>query len=322
MRRNLNLYGLIGALLLSAAFAYPSVATQQTNPPQYFPETGHVVRDPFITYFLATGGLDQYGFPITDDYVDPATGLLVQYFEKARLEWHPGNPDAYKIQLGLLGDEMGKRAAPIPISKIPPANDPNCIYFEETGHSLCYMFRDYWLKNGGLDRFGYPISEFTNEKGPLVQYFQRAKMEWHPEKLPGQTIQLAPLGSIYYQFAGFDISRLPPDLAGDRPGMTTTLHARASVFKTVTVSKGSQTAYVFVTDQLGRPMGGAAVTLVVHYPNHDDRYSLPPTTAAGTSFQAFALPSVAAGAIVSMDFIISYPGVQDSITRTSCMIWY
>jgi hypothetical protein len=322
LRRNINLYGLFGALLLSAFIGYHSRAGQQATPPQYFPETGHTVRDPFITYFIQTGGLNQYGYPITDDYVDPSTGFLVQYFEKARLEWHPGNTQPYKVQLGLLGDEMGKRRAPIPISKIPPTNDPNCVYFAETGHSLCFMFLDYWLKNGGLDRFGYPITEFTNEGGPFVQYFQRARMEWHPEEPAGQTIQLAQFGLIYYRFAGFDLGRLSPTLAGDHPGTPTTVYARASVFKRVAVANGSQTAFVFVTDQLGRPMGGAAVTLLVHYPQREDRFSLPPTSANGTSFQAFALPTVEAGAIVSMDFIISYPGVQDSVTRTSCMIWY
>jgi hypothetical protein len=30
----------------------------------------------------------------------------VQYFERARLEWHPTNVDPYKVQMGLLGREL------------------------------------------------------------------------------------------------------------------------------------------------------------------------------------------------------------------------
>jgi hypothetical protein len=317
VKRFLSSVFLVVALLLSGAAA----AGLQTDPAQYFPETGHTVREPFISFFNATGGLAQHGFPITDDYVDPTTGLLMQYFEKSRIEWHPGNPEPYRVQLGLLGNDLGKGQAPIPISKIPAANDPNCDYFPETGHSVCLEFLDYWVQNGGLDRFGYPITEFTIEDDRIVQYFQRARMEWHPEKGAGQHIQLAQLGLIYYTAAGLDPNRLAPPPGGDSLGAVTSLRPRASVIKPVTVANGDQTAFIFVTDQLGRPIGGAGVTLVVHYSDHDDQYTMPPTNAKGTSFTTFIVPKIAAGTIVSMELIVTYSGVF-SQTRTSYMVWY
>lgn len=328
VKRNLTFTSLSVTLLLAAylgltAFRLPAPAAQSTAPPQYFPETGHVVRDPFIAYFLQNGGVEQYGYPITDDYVDPNTRLLVQYFEKARLEWHPGNDDPYKVQLGLLGTELGKQKAPIPIPMIPPANDPNCMYFDETGHSVCLAFRDYWAQHGGLDRFGYPIGEFTSENGLTVQYFQRARMEWHPEKPEGARVQLAPLGSIYFDAAGIDpIIKTPNTDKTAYPGKVTTLHARASVFKPTARARDSQTAFVFVTDQFGAPVGDVAVTLIVYFPQGQQSYSLPPTNAGGISFQSFALPKLDAGTIVPMAFVLSYPGLSDGLTRTSCFIWY
>jgi hypothetical protein len=328
VKRYRNFTSLFAALLLFAylgltAFKSPAPARQTDNPPQYFAETGHTVRDHFLAYFLQTGGIAQYGYPITDDYVDPTTRLLVQYFEKARLEWHPGNDDPYKVQLGLLGVDMGKQTGPLPISHIPADNDPNCQYFAETGHSMCYVFRNFWLDQGGLDRFGYPIGEFTSENGVTVQYFQRARMEWHPEKSEGQRTQLAPLGSLYFNMAGFDTTRLAPDVgAFAHFGQVTTLRARASVFKPTAVAKDSQTAFVFVTDQFGRPLSGVAVTLIVDFPQGPQKFNLPPTNAGGTSFQGFALTNVDPGAIVPMSFVLSYPGLADAVTRTSCFIWY
>ena len=327
VKRYLNFTSLFAALSLVAyvgltAFKLPTAAAQAGNPPQYFPETGHTVRDPFINYFLSTGGVLQYGLPITDEYVDPTTRLLVQYFQKARLEWHPGNDDPYKVQLGLLGAELGKQQAPVPISKIPAVNDPNCQYFVETGHSACFVFRDFWLSQGALDRFGYPIGEFTIENGVMVQYFQRARMEWHPEKPEGQRVQLAPLGSIYFNAAGFDPTLLDPVGAAAHLGQVTTLHARASVFKPVAVTNDSQTSFVFVTDQFGRPLSGVAVTLIVYFPQGAQSFTLPPTNAGGTSFQGFALPKLAAGTLVPMSYVLSYPGLADALTKTSCMIWY
>ena len=44
-----------------------------------------------------------------------------------------------------------------------------------------YGFLAYWESQGGLDRFGYPISDEMFENGRTVQYFQRARFEWYPE---------------------------------------------------------------------------------------------------------------------------------------------
>ncbi len=321
MTHHLKIAGVIGVLALTLAIGLPLRLVQADDGEQYFPETGHRVRQPFIAFFNQTGGVLQHGFPITDDFVDPQTGLLIQYFEKSRIEWHPGNPEPYRVQLGLLGDELGKRTAPIPLSKIPAANDPNCQYFEETGHSVCLKFRDYFQKFGGIDRFGYPIAEWTIEGDRIVQYFQRAQMEWHPEKPTGQRVQLAQLGRLQYKLAGLDPRRLEPPRTGlDFPSVRS-LSARGSVINSVAVTNSAQTTFVFVTDQLGNPIHGAAVTLVVHYPNGDEIFTLPPTSASGTTFQTFTVAPTKAGTIVSMDFIIGYNGVFAQ-TRTSYMVWY
>jgi hypothetical protein len=300
----------------------PVVPGKQAAADTYFPETGHWVRWPFIDHFNLTGSLASYGFPITDDFVDSRTGLLVQYFEKGRLEWHPGNPDPFKVQLGLLGDELGKRSAPIPISQIPVKGDPACEYFDATGHSLCMAFREYFHANGGLDRFGYPITEFTAEDNMVVQWFQRARMEWHPENPAGQNVQAAPLGLIY-----FDAMGLPPELklpkrTGFNMGVPTkALLGRGSVINPVAVSRASQTAFVFVVNQVGLPVGAAAVTLVVHYPDHNDVIVMPPTNAGGTSFSTFTVQDVAPGHLVWMEFILAHEGVF-ATTRTSFLVWY
>jgi spore germination protein len=75
-----------------------------------------------------------------------------------------------------------------PATRIPPTTpSADRIYFPETGHSLAYGFLDYWRRNGGLERFGYPRTEEFTEYDPMVgqsytvQYFERARFEYHPE---------------------------------------------------------------------------------------------------------------------------------------------
>ena len=35
------------------------------------------------------GGTMSFGYPISEPFIDPHTGLSVQYFERARFEYHP-----------------------------------------------------------------------------------------------------------------------------------------------------------------------------------------------------------------------------------------
>jgi hypothetical protein len=47
--------------------------------------------------------------------------------------------------------------------------------------------RTYWERNGGVPVFGYPLSEGFEERSAtdgkvyLVQYFERNRLEYHPE---------------------------------------------------------------------------------------------------------------------------------------------
>lgn len=71
------------------------------------------------------------------------------------------------------------------------------LYFEQTGHHLSNRagFLDFWRANGQVLLFGYPVSEEVVENGRIVQYFERARFEFHPELLgqPGQ-VQLGLVG--------------------------------------------------------------------------------------------------------------------------------
>ncbi|MDI3339721.1 MAG: N-acetylmuramoyl-L-alanine amidase [Sphaerobacter sp.] len=74
-----------------------------------------------------------------------------------------------------------------PTVPAPRNGDPTMVYLEVTQHNVPRIFWDYWERNGGLLRFGYPLTEPYYETSPidgrplLVQYFERARFEHHPE---------------------------------------------------------------------------------------------------------------------------------------------
>jgi hypothetical protein len=58
------------------------------------------IGDPGVSY---RESLALFGYPISEEFTDPATGLTTQYFERARFEFHPHNPEPFKVELGRLG---------------------------------------------------------------------------------------------------------------------------------------------------------------------------------------------------------------------------
>jgi hypothetical protein len=77
----------------------------------------------------------------------------------------------------------------------------DCQSFPETNKVVCGRFLQYWRDNGGLPQQGYPISgEFTevselNGRTYVVQYFERAVFEHHPENQPPYDVLLSQLGT-------------------------------------------------------------------------------------------------------------------------------
>ena len=314
------------ALLLgSVAATYPQTPTENCD---YFAETGHYVCDEFLEFFRTRGELEIFGYPLTEAFDDPARGLWVQYFQRARMEWHPYNLDPYQVQLGLLVDELGYGFPPA--ERIPPFNSFLSHYFPETDHVVSYAFLRYFREKGELDIFGYPRSEAMYEDGYIVQYFQRARMEWHPENLSGSQMPLTNLGEIYLERfdlpGAYDEPLPPPPKPGElfttpREPPVTRLHLSASVRHRVTEREGGQTVFVYATDQREEPVEGAIVTMVVHYQSGDQRYEFEPTDADGFTSRSFDILPEPAGQQVVIDMTVTY-GDLTSTTQTSFMPWW
>ena len=80
------------------------------------------------------------------------------------------------------------------------------IYFPETGMSVSFGFKRFFEERGGLEIFGYPITPEIQENGFTVQYFQRARYEYHPEHAGTRyEVQLGLLGDILT--SGRDLSQ-------------------------------------------------------------------------------------------------------------------
>ncbi len=189
---------------------------------QTFAETGQTVRGPFFGFFNRYGGLDRFGYPIAGETTDG--GRTVQVFQRARMERFPENAGTpYEVQLTLLGDLLTAGRRPFPTGD-PFSNSSDHRYFAETGHGVHNGFLRAFDARGGLESFGYPISEeLYGENGwpYAVQYFQRARFEYHPENAgTPYEVQLGLLGEEYLA-AQLAAPAAPPPAAAVTQSATT-----------------------------------------------------------------------------------------------------
>ena len=162
-----------------------SAATYPDN--RFFPETGHNLHGAFRRYWDQNGAIAILGYPITEEYLATSTDgktYVQQYFQRARMEYHPENAPPYDVLLGLMG-VSSTAGRSFPDASVAQSSEL-LTFFPETKQSI-RLFRDWWSRSGGLPVFGFPISEEMQEKNPTdgktytVQYFERNRLELHPE---------------------------------------------------------------------------------------------------------------------------------------------
>lgn len=180
---------LVNAPQSAACQAYAKAKAAPYPDNRYFPETGHNLHGAFRRYWEQRGGVAILGYPITEEFLAPSTDgntYVQQYFQRARMEYHPENAPPHDVLLGLMGvaGTTGRTFPPAAVT----TTDGTALYFPETRHSI-RTFRAWWSANGGLSVFGYPISEEMQETNPTdgktytVQYFQRNRLELHPQEV-------------------------------------------------------------------------------------------------------------------------------------------
>jgi sortase (surface protein transpeptidase) len=203
---------LFSLALLLALFA-PGAAQAQTSP-RCFPETGYCITGRIREYWERNGGLSVFGFPLTplqQERVENRT-VQLQWFERNRLELHPENARPYDVLLGRIGAE--RLAAQQPGWQTLPHTqaEDGCLTFAETGRAICGDILAAWRANGlnldgspaiskaeSLALFGLPLTDPRPEQQSdgrtyVVQWYERARFELHPENRPPYHVLLGLLG--------------------------------------------------------------------------------------------------------------------------------
>ncbi len=193
MKRTIWQMLLLGALVATVSLLLRPSTPASADEPLCFSAPGitNCISAGFRSFWEQAGGLRQFGYPLTPEYREatPDGTYTVQYFERARFEYHPANPLPFQVQLGRLGAELYG-----PPFRFPEVPQQGCRFFSETGFNVCEPFISAWEKpgstpgQGSMELYGLPLTPrlaATDDQGnPIsVQWFERARFELHGQSL-------------------------------------------------------------------------------------------------------------------------------------------
>jgi hypothetical protein len=295
-------------------------ARAQTPNELYVPETGHWIRGEFLKFYQsADDPLLIFGYPITEEFVDPSDNTQTQYFQRARFDLVNTN-NGVMIQLAPLGLwERADGAQPAPFS----TNSPTCRLFTTTGKSVCYAFLQFYDAHNGPAFFGEPISEAEIRDERIVQYFEHVRMEWRAEKPAGQRVTLTDLGRMYFDQHVGDQNRLLPVAPSNKIiANLTHLQTHAFVTRVLAPSDSDQTVFIIVQDQNFSPIEGAISNVIITLPDGSQEiYRAPASNKAGFSSISFAIHDMPVKEIVQIDVETDYLGFKSN-AETWFRIWW
>ncbi len=309
-------FSLIAALCLLAV-QWTSANAQNSNS-EYFDQTGHNVQGEFLQYYRKVANPTLvYGYPITEAF-QSKDGLRVQYFQRARFEYHPELPEGQRIRLTLIGANLYTPSIPLTFD-----NPFACRVFPETGYPVCFTFLEFFDANGGLAQFGYPVSPFEYKDNVIVQYFQYARFEWQPWNSENQRVVLTDLGRVYFDKMNEDPGLLPPAPPSNSATdlLVLSLQVRAFVQKAVTLTNDQQTIFIVVQDQRSQPVNGASCTTVVRWPDGHSDSNVVQVNSTGVALVGLSFSNQPQGKLIYTDVTCSFNGLTGS-TSTSFRIWY
>lgn len=319
MKKTLGLVVAVLAVLTVAVFlGAGALRTSAVEQNRYFPQTGHSLSGRFLDYYDSFPDAESiFGYPITEAFQDKRCqgGALCQFFQRALFTLQED-----QVVLASLGVEYyastggASGAGRKPLTNLLPVNTVGCRIFRSKlygAHPVCYEFLPFYERHRAL--LGRVVSDPLMENGVPVQYFEGARLEYRATAI-GNMVVVSDLGEWYFNRVGLPISLLNPVRSHGNAPRVLNLSVATAVEKVVLGRGQSQTVYVAVLDQVGMPVSGAQVVVLVGRMPKARGY----TDAKGLWSGTFAAPDKAGDFEVRTT--VDYAGMN-AVGYTSFRVW-
>jgi hypothetical protein len=245
-------------------------------------DNGHMLTAPFLEAYRAMDGEHWLGRPIAKIIFDADLGWRLQMFEFGVLAQDQADGQVFLVK---ISDLLGRRKMAASAS-----NDPACSYITETGHNLCYEFRDF-VRTAGETHVGKPVAEMAlDDQSALYQDFEYARLRFINGGMDRERI-----GESFFTQRGYDPAIQQPVVhpAGAEPGTT---HLYASLARTTLRPGEQQSLRVAITDPLGAGVSGIPLRVTLQENGKSIlEIALPATDGEGVSSLSFRVPEADPG---------------------------
>jgi hypothetical protein len=274
----------IVAILVVACTADPTIVVSKASSARI------EVAPPFADFYSQNGGEQAFGRPITAAFVDTKINRTIQYFETVRMEEDPTMAEGNRATLAPIGQWVF---------------DGLRVTFADPNYSLGGPLLTFYEDHGGEHVFGRVISPLFAEGDRLVQYLENARLEWHPDAVLEERVQVGHLGYKHYQGTGMDL--VYRDFIAARPASAATV-TEAVVSAAITppiVYRGDRvTLYVAAQSPEGRPVEDAVVSYAINADPDSFGRELGVTNGDGWLRRTLRLPNLPPGERVQIDIVI------------------
>lgn len=156
------------------------------------------------------------------------------------------------------------------LRQMPPGRSRS---FAETGLTVSGVFLAAWERGGGLTVLGLPLTPERVERGAdgrerRVQWFERTRLEYHPENPSPNDVLSGLLGVEYLARRGIDWRSLPT-VSGDAPGcryFPETQHSLCPPFRAFWERNGGLATFGYpLSEPLTEPVESGRVLTVQYF---------------------------------------------------------
>ena len=231
-------------------------------------KNGISIAPEFQEFYQAYGGRAVLGEPITEIFTVVPGERPLQYFQNVRLEYDAGAGGVAISQLGAweLGGLNEQVLAPVP-------ENGAVRTFPDSEFTVQDEFLRFYEDHAGDALLGLPISLQLNVDGLRVQYFENARLEWHPEAPADRRVQLGDLGRTHFDNEMvFAYQEMRPARPVSSAGVTNA-DISAYVKAPILYEGEDQILYVTVLTPGGDPVSNVLVEVTVSYDNESQTVS-------------------------------------------------
>lgn len=180
---------------------------KEAEPSQYFPETQHFVKEPYLS-LMQELGVEILGYPISEALPENSSqyfqNFIVEWTKVDHYNWIPGRPKLDGTKPHFLMYPLGWTC----YFHLTHPGEKFVGYPPPIGQfSLEKVFEKFYKENGGLEIFGYPVSEIiTTADGSKSQYLTNCVLNYAPQT---GGVSIYPLAEEYYKKMPEEIKKRP-----------------------------------------------------------------------------------------------------------------